>query len=278
MSDIEFKNERIFKEGSKTFYNATKFFPEGVKKEITTLYAFVRIADEYVDIVPQQTLEFTLFRANLLKARNGEEVEDEIITAFVELEASREFDPAWADAFLDSMQMDLYKTQYKTYEEVLKYCYGSAAVIGLFICAIVGAPKESYPHAEALGNAFQLINFIRDIEEDDVRLNRSYIPTNDLVQFGFTQLDQKSAELHPAEFKQLMELQIVRYQELQQFGLKGIHFLPRNVQTAILTAAEMYDWTGKRILANPLIIFRKKIKPSKIRILITGLKYKLSLT
>ena len=275
MSNVSERNERIFEQGSKTFYNSTKFFPADVRRDITTLYAFVRIGDQYVDTIPQKPLEFRIFRQQLLDARSGKTVSDSVISGFAELEERQGFNPAWADAFLDSMEMDLTKKTYANFEEVKQYCYGSAAVIGLFVAAIVKAPQESYPHAESLGYAFQLINFIRDIEEDRKDLGRCYMPQDDLIEFGLADLTIQEAKRNPEGFANLIRRQIQRYQELQAHGLAGIHYLPKQTRSAILTAAEMYDWTGKQILKNPFILFRTKIKPNKFQILVAGLKYTL---
>jgi 15-cis-phytoene synthase len=239
MSDVNERNERIFRQGSKTFYNSTRFFPAEVRGDITTLYAFVRIGDQFVDTIPQQPVEFGLFRKELLDARDGKLVSSPIIIGFVELEQRRNFDPKWADAFLDSMEMDLTKSTYANFEEVKTYCYGSAAVIGLFVACIVGASAESYPHAESLGYAFQLINFIRDIEEDRRDLGRCYMPQDDMAEFGLTDLSKEEALANPQGFASLLERQIVRYQGLQLHGLAGIHYLPVSVRSAILTAADM---------------------------------------
>lgn len=269
--------ENIFRNGSQTFYNSTRFFPKLIRAQITDLYAFVRIADYYVDSSPQKPLEFALLKANLKLARTGIESTDSIVNTFVSLEAEAGFDPAWADAFLASMELDLHKKSYQTYEETKDYCYGSAAVIGLFVTCLIGADKAAYPYAEALGNAFQLINFIRDIQEDQEILGRQYIPTEEMRSFGLSNLNEVTTRAHPKAFHDLIALQIKRYQTEQAIGIQGLHYLPRRVQTAIKTAADMYDWTGKQILKDPFIIYKLQVKPSKTRILSTGLRHMLFL-
>lgn len=272
MLDYQSRASEIFEKGSKTFFNATKFFPEHVRRDVTILYAFVRVADQFVDEQPQRPLDFEVFCAELEHARQGRAVENQIVAHFAELEARYAFPRAWTDAFLESMRMDLTKNTYYSFGEVQAYCYGSASVIGLFIAAIIGAPAESYPHAESLGTAFQLINFIRDIEEDRTVLNRTYIPQDEIEQCQLASLKLEDTRKNPEGFRTLLAIQIERYQRMQKFGLEGIDYLPRAVRAAIMTAADMYDWTGKEILKNPYIIYNKKVKPSKLRILLTGLK------
>jgi phytoene synthase len=100
---------------------------------------------------------------------------DDVIDTFVELYHEKGFEKSWVDAFLHSMGLDLVKSEYDTLEETLEYIYGSAEVIGLFMCAIMGLPEESYHHACMMGRNMQYINFIRDINED-IGLGRRYFP------------------------------------------------------------------------------------------------------
>lgn len=264
--------QKIFESGSRTFFEAAKFFPPQVRKDITILYAFVRIADELVDIQPQKILEFEVFCAQVAQARRGEATSNSFIQAFVEMEAKYNFPPQWIDAFLNSMRADITKHNYKNFQELEDYCYGSASVIGLFICAILRTDPAAYPYAKKLGTAFQLINVIRDAWEDYKELGRVYIPQNEIEAAEMTDISHIQALLHPNKFKNLISFQIERYQKLQKEGLEGLRFLPRNVRSAIQTAADMYDWTGKQILKNPFIIYRKKVRPNKTKIILTGSK------
>ena len=80
--------------------------------------------------------------------------------------------------------MDLSVTEYQTYDDLMEYVYGSAAVIGLQMVPILGASDlKAYEAAQKLGIAFQLANFIRDVSEDLDR-GRIYLPLDDLKAAG----------------------------------------------------------------------------------------------
>src|SRR3954453_10796733 len=82
--------------------------------------------------------------------------------------------------------MDLHVTDYPTYRDLRAYMHGSAVVIGLQMLPILGTVvpvEEAAPHAAALGEAFQLTNFLRDVGEDLDR-DRVYIPGELLAAHG----------------------------------------------------------------------------------------------
>ncbi|NBK20828.1 MAG: phytoene/squalene synthase family protein, partial [Spirochaetia bacterium] len=179
------------------------------------------------------------------------------------------FDPAWTEAFLDSMQHDLVQSTCDTLEETLTYIYGSAEVIGLFMAKIMDLPEKSYPAAAMLGRAMQYINFIRDIEEDN-GLNRRYLPLNGTT---LTSLDADSVRANPQEFKRFVRHEIQLYQAWQSEAAKGYHYIPRRYRIPIMTAADMYCWTAKEIKKDPSIVFTQRIKPTKTRVLRKGIAH-----
>ena len=123
----------IFKNGSKTYYYSSFFFPPAVKEDVFKLYSFVRTADDYVDIIPQKKQEFYEFRKLFESSLEGEETGNLVIDGFSEVMRRREFEPGWVEAFLNSMESDLYINSYETIESLMKYLYGSAEVVGLMM-------------------------------------------------------------------------------------------------------------------------------------------------
>ena len=166
---------KTFKQGSKTYFYSSIFFSKEVRENVFILYGFVRKADNFVDVMPQQKDGFYRFKDAYYKALQGKASSDVIIDSFVDLMQRESFQEAWVDAFLESMEMDLTKKNYETLEEILHYVYGSAEVIGLMMARILDLDPASYSYARHLGRAMQYINFIRDIKED-LELGRIYLP------------------------------------------------------------------------------------------------------
>jgi phytoene synthase len=262
------EHERIFRSGSKTYFNSSIFFPPRIRERVFTLYAFVRVADNYVDAIPQKTEEFINFRRRYETARAGTPANDIIIDSFLKLSAECGFDPAWVQAFLNSMEADLSKQNYDTLEETLAYVYGSAEVIGLFMARIMELPEEAHPPAAMLGRAMQYINFIRDIAEDTL-LGRRYLPLNGASPLIVT---TDYARKNPREFSAFIGGHLALYRVWQKDAVAGYSFIPRRYRVPIKTAADMYWWTADRIAARPLIVFDEKVKPSRGRILLRILK------
>ncbi len=257
---------RTFKRGSKTYFNSSFFFPRDIRRDVFTLYGFVRIADDFVDAVPQQPEAFYRFKEQYEAARLGQPSGTEIIDEFCELERRCAFEHSWTDAFLRSMELDLHKTTYYEIEETLEYIYGSAEVIGLYMAALLKLPREAYSAAQMLGRAMQYINFIRDIDEDN-SFGRCYLPIGETT---LANLEYGTVVEDAPEFMRFINAQVERYYGWQAEAERGYRFLPRRSLIPIKTASDMYNWTGKQIERNPFIVYERKVKPTRLRIIWTG--------
>ncbi len=265
----------MFKQGSTTYFNSSLFFAPAMRTDVFALYGFVRVADNLVDSVPQDADGFRRFEDRYRRAMAGTPAEDPIIDDFVDLSRRLNFDPAWTDAFLASMAADLTKRFYATEEETLDYIYGSAEVIGLFMARIMRLPEESFHAAQRLGRAMQFINFIRDVAED-AGFGRRYLPLN---RVGERLLDvpedwlpdRNWAEANPAAWRAYLSGHLVRYQAWQAEAEAGYRYIPRRPRMAVRTAGDMYNWTARQIAADPMVVFARKVKPRRGRIVVQAL-------
>ena len=260
---------KIFKQGSNTFYNSSIFFPQEINKKVAILYAFVRVADDYVDDIPQNIIGFYKFRKEYeeaLKNVTGNQVIDD----YVKLSKDHGFDPFWTEVFLDSMEADIYKKEYWDIKETIDYMYGSAEVIGLMMCKLLKLPQASHPYARLLGRSLQFVNFIRDISEDFSR-GRTYLPINEAHALGLEGLDYSSIRENRRAFIEFVRIQIIRFFGWQERAEQGYRYIPKRLLFPIKTATDMYKWTAKRVFDNPFIVFGKKVKPSKSRVIFKAL-------
>jgi phytoene synthase len=253
-----------FKRGSKTYFYSSIFFSKEARDDVFPLYSFVRKADDFVDVMPQQKEAFYRFKDAYYNALNGKNPSDIIISSFIELMHRKFFRREWIDAFFESMEMDLTKQRYETIEETLHYIYGSAEVVGLMMAKILNLDPQSYPCAQLLGRAMQYINFIRDIEED-LALGRTYLP---LGGSPLERLDFDYVIERQDAFCEFIQTNIGLYRQWQQEAEKGFSYIPKRCLIPIKTASDMYQWTAERIYRNPLVVFQKKIKPTIRRIVL----------
>ncbi len=265
------EKRKLFKKSSTTYYYSSLFFTGQIKSDVFALYAFVRYADNLVDAIPPKKIEFSRFCKKVHQAYGGKVLKDHIIDDFIELSHRKKFDKAWTNAFLSSMKADLTKHHYKTYEELQKYMYGSANVIGLFMSAIFNSSPRVFPYAQAQGEAMQFINFIRDVQED-FELGRQYIPEDDVKKFN-THIPPKPGE--EEAFCLLMRSQIDKYRKIQQYANKGHKYIDKRFRIMVKTSAKMYEWTADQIYRDPLIVFRKKVKPAKWYVIASVIRHAL---
>lgn len=272
------RESHIFKTASKTYYWSSMFFPEATRDDVFKLYSFVRIADDFVDTVPQDKKSFMQLKKAWAKILKDGKAPSNKLGSDIRLAVQNMFDvytkygfeQAWVSAFLDAMQADTAKKEYLTLKETKKYMYGSAEVIGLMMAKIIGVPDQGLPAAMAQGRAMQYINFIRDIAEDN-SMGRQYIPTNQLKKYGLPSLSVADAYKHPAAFRECIEAQLAYYKKWQAEADSGFKYIPRTQRIAVRTAVDMYHWTADTIAKNPFIVFDKKIKPSKSRVVVRAL-------
>ncbi|MFO8061848.1 MAG: phytoene/squalene synthase family protein [bacterium] len=261
----------LFKNGSKTYFYSSLFFPKYIRYNVFVLYGFVRKADDFVDAVPQDKEGFYRFTNEYRETLRTGDADDIVIDLFVQMMRNKGIREEWVNAFLYSMRKDLNKSTYKTLGETKEYIYGSAEVIGLMMSTIMGLPKRAYSQARLLGRAMQYINFIRDIDED-IELGRIYLPEDEMIKYNLKSLREDYTRKHPDDFKRFMRAQIRRYAKWQKEAEKGYIYIPRLFLIPIKTASDMYNWTAREIMRDPFTVYNKKIKPSIAYIITTIIK------
>ena len=254
----------------KTYYLATLLLPAAKRPPVHALYGFARYADEIVDdlastLTPEEKAEaLRTWGDTVLADLRAGESNDLIGRALVDTVTTYSIPLEYFDAFMVSMEMDLTVTRYKTYNDLMTYVYGSAVVIGLEMLPILGySDPRAIEAATALGTAFQLANFIRDIGEDIDR-GRIYMPLDDLARFGVSEEMLLKRELTP-EIVEAIKYQIARVRDLQDKAEAGIQYLDPISRPCIRAASELYCGIVDEIEANGYDIFNKRATTSTWR-------------
>ncbi len=177
----------------RTYFLATRLLPADRRPAVHALYGFARWADDIVDDLgteaapAERAAALTRLDAELNRALTGGPAGDEpVVRALADTAARYAIEPAHFTDFMASMRSDLTVTDYPTYADLRAYMHGSAAVIGLQMLPVLGTVTDralAAPHAAALGVAFQLTNFLRDVGEDLDR-GRVYLPADLLAAHG----------------------------------------------------------------------------------------------
>jgi phytoene synthase len=258
---------RVQKAHSRTYYFSTRLFPAEVRPRVHALYAFMRYADEIVDhpheLPPGAQLSvLEEFEAETMAAVSGERVPNPVLRAYADTVRTCSIDPETIAAFMRSMKMDTRVFRYPTYSDLEVYTHGSAAVVGLMMCRVVGVDEgKADPYAEALGVAMQLSNFLRDVGED-WRRGRVYLPLEDLARFGYTERDLASG-LVDERFAALMRFEIDRARRLYQVADEGMGYIPRGRRFPVVVARELYAAILGRIEAQHYDVFSRRAQVSR---------------
>ncbi len=257
----------VQKAHSRTYYFSTRLFPAEVRPRVHALYAFMRYADEIVDSPHELPLDAQLavleeFEADTMAAISGEEVPNPILRAYADTVHRSGIDPETISAFMESMKMDTRVFRYSTFPDLETYTYGSAAVVGLMMCRVVGVRDERADrHAEALGVAMQLSNFLRDVGED-WRRGRVYLPLEDLERFECTEQDLASGVVDE-RFVALMRFEIDRARKLYGVADEGMKYIPRGRRFPVVVARELYAAILDRIEAQDYDVFTRRAQVSR---------------
>ncbi|HEX8343222.1 MAG TPA: phytoene/squalene synthase family protein [Actinoplanes sp.] len=265
----------LHKHHGRTYYLATRLLPRWKRRHVHALYGFTRYADEIVDrtedLPPaERAARLTEWSDRFVAGLHGAPVDDPLLPAVLHTIAVFDLDPADFASFLRSMAMDLTVTSYATYDDLLDYMEGSAAVIGTMMLPILGStdPAAAREPARQLGLAFQLTNFVRDVAEDLDR-GRTYLPDEHLDAFGVTRDDLRAARARGSStpaIKSLIRYEISRADEHYAAAAPGIPLLNRGSQACMRTAYELYGGILDEVIAADFEVFgRRALVPNRRR-------------
>jgi len=270
----------------KTFFLATRLLAPRQRPAVHALYGFARRADDILDDFDApcdvevrarqlQQLSTRLFNSLV----EGQPCDDDpTLTAVVH--TARKYDIGWAlfDDFLASMRMDLTVSDYPDRIALERYMYGSAEVIGLQMLPILGTvgPREDVaPYAAALGKAFQLTNFIRDVDED-LRRGRVYLPADELAVHGVDRdvlgWCQTNRRTDSHVRRALVEQHAIARGVYKQ-ARPGIEMLLPASRPCVAAALTLYSEILQRIEEIDFEIFSERASVGKPRRLAVAAKY-----
>jgi phytoene synthase len=252
---------QLNKKNGTTYYWATNVLPKVKRHHVHALYGFCRYADDIVDDlgpapVEQRAAALAAFGEQFFVDLDAGRSDDRVLKAVVHTVRAFDLDPGCFTRFLRSMTMDLTIDHYDTWDDLLVYMDGSAAVIGEMMLPILEpSGAEALGPARDLGNAFQLTNFLRDISEDLDR-SRQYVPQEDLRRFG-VDLTQRRAD---DAFVALMRFEIERCTALYASADRGVAMLPATSQRCIKAARVLYSGILDQIEQANYDVFAKRVR------------------
>jgi len=217
--------EDIARAASSSFFRSFRHLPEPKRRAVNALYAFCRRVDDIVDgdWLPEHDLThlneattlrmeqllserkvnpifsekehkdrlraLMFFREQLAAIQDGQCMTDPVFVALSDTLRRYPIDVEHLGELINGMEDDLFETTYARFEDLRRYCYRVASTVGLCLIEIYGySDANARRHAVEMGLFLQLVNVLRDIQEDLGR-NRIYLPTEELAKFGLTHAD-----------------------------------------------------------------------------------------
>ncbi|MFF6910642.1 phytoene/squalene synthase family protein [Streptomyces sp. NPDC012389] len=261
----------------KTYFLATRLLPVDRRPAVHALYGFARWADDIVDDLDstatpgERARALLALEAQLEAGLRREGATEPVIRALADTARRYGIDRVHFTDFLASMRSDLTVGGYASYEDLGRYMHGSAAVIGLQMLPVlgtVGPREEAAPHAAALGVAFQLTNFLRDVGEDLDR-GRLYLPTELLTAHGVDRERfewSRKAGVRDARITDVLRAAAAHNRAVYRDALPGIAMLAPVSRPCIRTAFVLYSGILDAIEADGYaVLHRRSVVPRRRR-------------
>jgi phytoene synthase len=284
----------IAKREAKNFYYSFIALPKHKSDAMCAVYAFMRKADDLAD---DESLSLDARRAAMAEWTAGwrasvyGRTSDPILLALHDTQSRFGIPDELLEQLVAGTTLDLEPQQgvstimlngvlyqaYETFDDLYRYCYLVASVVGLVCIRIFGyEDQRAELLAERTGIAFQLTNILRDVREDAER-GRIYLPLNDIAAAG----TNPESLLHAAGNSQpspqvdaLLRIEIERAQQYYRASEELVPLLAPDAQPAMRVLVSIYHRLLDRIEASPAAVFRERVSvptPQKLAILMPGL-------
>jgi phytoene synthase len=248
---------------------ALKILPADRRQDMVIFYAFCRSMDDLADdpAIPadERVQSLNAWQSGLT---HGFQSPDEFQKEVLSLRERQAIPNELLLAIIDGCRADLQPQRFQTQEDLSRYIWKVACAVGLVSIRIFGCKDTaSEKYAVALGQALQLTNILRDIEEDLANGRRIYLPLEDLARFGYTEHDLV-ARVHDGRFHALMAYEADR---ADAFFHEAERLLPATDRQALVPArimAEIYQLLLQKMRTDHFRVFEKRYRLSKARKLV----------
>jgi phytoene synthase len=266
--------EHLARTQAKNFYYSFVTLPPERRAAMCAVYAFMRYTDDVSDDEPDSGTKeeaLQLWRSMLDRALAGDYGDNPILPAFHATLKQYDIPDRYFRDVIDGVEMDFTRKRYETFEELYRYCYHVASVVGFVCMHIWGfdeANGDALRYGEACGLAFQLTNVIRDLTEDAGR-DRIYLPQEDLRRFGVTDEDIKAGRMTDA-MHNLLQFQVERAEGYYAEARKLAPLVHPRGRPSLSVMMGIYHGILEAVVHQNYDVFRKRARvstPRKLAIL-----------
>ncbi len=252
---------KVSRSRAKNFYYSFVLLPPPQRKAICAMYAFMRYCDDLSDdaSVADRADSIRRWREDLNQALTGKFSGHPVWPAFHDAVNRYQIPHRYFHDMIEGVSSDLEPRRIRTFDELYRYCYQVASVVGLTIIHIFGfeSPK-ALDLAEKCGIAFQITNILRDVRED-AEANRVYLPLEDLQRFGVS-ADAIARGEDSEAFRRLMAFEATRAESYYDASLPLISMVSRNSQSSLWALIEIYRRLLARIRKTGYNVLKSRIR------------------
>ncbi|PYT29040.1 MAG: phytoene/squalene synthase family protein [Acidobacteria bacterium] len=254
---------RVARSRAKNFYYSFVLLPREQRNAMCAIYAFMRYCDDLSD-EPGASLEpLERWRCALVDALGGKFDAYPAWPAFFDTVQRYRIPHEYFFQVIEGVKSDLEPRRLATFDELYRYCYQVASVVGLTIIHVFGFDSpEALPLAEKCGVAFQLTNILRDIGEDAAR-GRFYLPTEDLERFGVSAVDLAAGRRTDAIVR-LMQFQAARARAYYDESRPLIDLVDKRSCPGLRALIRIYSRLLERIEACNYDVFSRRVSLSSL--------------
>ncbi|MGA2220970.1 MAG: presqualene diphosphate synthase HpnD [Verrucomicrobiia bacterium] len=274
----------IARRTARNFYYAFVVMPREKRRAMCAIYAFMRRSDDIADDATNSALAMKGLRrwraevdaalagvggAGVSPAGTGGNMSgldaratiDPILPALADTVQRYRIPPHHFHQLLDGTEMDQTKTRYETFDELCKYCYHVASVVGLIVLPVFGYKDDAAKEpAEACGIAFQLTNILRDVKED-AQMGRIYLPLEDLRRFGVEESEIIGGQMTP-QFIELMRFEAARAREYYVKARPLLGMISEDSRGTLAVMTGIYGGILDKIERSGFAVFGSRIRLS----------------
>ena len=245
---------QIARTRARNFYYSFLLLSAEQRDAMCAIYAFMRYCDDISEADGASRASIDRWRQDLDCALVGRLPDNPLWPAFADTVARYRIPHAYFHEMIDGVSGDLEPRQIQTFDELYRYCYQVASVVGLTIIHIFGFENpEALKLAEQCGIAFQLTNILRDVRED-YENHRVYIPDEDIARFGadLTKRDDR--------FVTLMAFEAARANDYYEKSRPLIQMVDARSRASLWALIEIYLRLLKRIERSRFDVLSRRIR------------------
>ena len=250
--------ERVSRERAKNFYYSFLLLPRPKRRAMCAIYVFMRECDDRSD-GPDAALEKVVqWRAELDAALAGDVPDHPVWPAFADTARRYKIPARYFHEMIDGVASDFETKTIATFDELYRYCYLVASIVGLTIIHIFGfEDPKALELAEKCGVAFQLTNILRDVREDAAS-GRVYLPSEDLARFGVHLEELNQSRLTPS-LRDLLQFEATRARSYYDESRPLLGLVHSDSRTALWALMEIYRRLLDRIQVEGYPVLERRV-------------------